>query len=411
MKLSKIFAALMFPLFAAVLQSDTPTPLPILIWYGPPPTANVHDDLQHIQQAGFNRCLFTAKDSQTNQQLLSSADEFGLQLYLSDAAIDICCSGQNNSLRRIDSLTLIYSRFHSFRGFVLFDKPALSDLKSFAELADFFSGKYPRLESFIQAQPIYATPARLDTTNYEAYLSILQRKLKPRMISVEHTGIVNNTLRPDFFQNLGAMRKLSLEKQSPFWAYVLLDPTGQPSIMPHSYIRMQVYSGLAFGAKGVQYYAFRSPGNLTPFANASVVDSDGRLARTYANCRTVNMELAKLAPLLMKLTSVGVYAAKPTPAGVTSLPPNLPITKIDAPDMLIGFFRDSHNAEYVMLVNTDFRLGKRCRVYFAPDVQGISEISKDNAPPYSIRRQSQETDDSADLLFKAGDGRLFQILK
>jgi hypothetical protein len=409
-KLLTVFAALMVPLLAA-LQAETPAQFPILIWYGPPPAANVRDDLEHIKQAGFNRCLFTAKDSQLNQQLLSDADEFGLQLYLSDAAIDDFCSGQNNSLRRLDSLTLIYSRFHSFRGFLLFDKPALADLKSFAELADFFSGKYPKLESFIQAQPLYATPARLDTTDYEAYLSILVRKLRPKLISVEHAGIVNTTLRAEFFRNLSIMRQLSLDNQTPFWAFVLLDPIGQPPIVPRSYIRVQAYSGLAFGAKGVQYYFFRSPGNLSPFANASVVDSDDRLSGTYANCKTVNMELAKLAPLLMDLTSIGVYAGKPTPAGVASLPPNLPITKVDAPDMVIGLFRDSQNAEYVMLVNTDFRLGKRCRVYFAPDVQGLAEISKNNAPPYTIQRESQETDDFADLLFKAGDGRLFQILK
>lgn len=387
------------------------SPLPIMIWYGPPPVGDIREDLKAVRNAGFDRLLLSAKEPSVNLTLLEQVENVGLQAYLSDAAIDELVSGRESSLRRLDSLTLLYSRYRTFRGFLLYDKPGLKNLASFAELADFINGKYPALESFMQLHPLYATPASLDTTEYAVYLEQTVQKIKPKWLAYEHAGINNGGLRPDFFQNLTAISKTAREQRKPFWAFVMLEPVGQPSQVPHSHIRVQIYSGLSFGAGGVQYFAFRPPGNLSQYANASVVDADGRLTQTYLNCSIVNAEVRRLAPQLTQLTFVGVYAGKPAPAGVDILPPNLAVTKINQPDVLIGLFRDPQGIDFVLLVNTDIRTGKRCRVYFAPDVQELIEIAKDDAPPYRVRMRSPETDDYADLLFKAGDGRLFKIIK
>ena len=405
MKLMTIAVFLLFSF--AVAES----PLPIMIWYGPPPVGDIREDIEAARNAGFDRLLFSAKEPSINLQLLDQVENLGLQAYLSDAEIDRFVAGHESGLRRLDSLTLLYSRYRAFRGFLLYDKPGLKNLTSFAELADFFNGKYPTLESFIQLYPLYATPASLDTSEYAVYLEQTVRKINPKWMAYEHAAINNGTVRPEFFQNLSEVKKTAEEQRKPFWAFVMLNPVGQPSHVPHSHIRVQIYSGLAFGAAGLQYFAFRPPGSLSQYANASLFDADGRLAQTYLNCSIVNAEVRRLAPVLTKLTSLGVYAGKPAPAGVDLLPPNLAVTKINQPDVLIGLFRDRQGCDYVLVVNVDIRTGKRCRVYFAADVKELVEIAKNDAPPYRVRMRSPETDDYADLLFKAGDGRLFKIIK
>ncbi len=399
MKLSILFMTLGL-LFGVVKSASFPR----LIWYGPATPRS--EDLRLIREAGFTDCLFSAKDSGQNLAFLREAESLGLFCRLSEESIDLFCSKKDTSLRRLDSLTQLYLTFKSFRGFLLFDKPGLAELPAFAELADFFSGKYPQLSCFVQAHPHWATPAQLDTADYRAYAALLTRKSKVKLITVECPGIRNNRQQPGFFETLAVLRSLSIDTGLPFWGYVLLEPVGQPPQVPLAHIRMQVYAALAYGAKGLQYAFFRADPRVQDAP--SIVDEEGRLTPTYDYCAAVNKEAARLAPTLLSLRSLGVYAAKPTPPGVPPLPPGLPIAKIDTPDVLVALFADGPR-RYAMVVNTDFRYGKRCRLFFSSTVAAVEEIAKNNAPPY-VRRLNSQTDDYVELIFKAGEGRLFKLL-
>jgi hypothetical protein len=363
-----------------------------------------------IRQAGFNRLLISGSSADVNRQLLDYGDALGIQLYITDETIQQFCLNPETGFRRLDSLTLNYLRHPSFRGYLLFEKPSLSDFKSFVELVDFFSGKYTQLDYFIQGHPIYAPQARLDTSRYDIYLAMFVDKLKPKFISIEYSAIDNTTLRPEILHNLQMLSEMSRTKRIPFWGFVLLNPTGQPPAVPHSYIRVQVYTALAYGARGIQYYAFHESGSHSEFPTAAAMNPEEQISQTFLNCATVNSELKKLEPVFMNLEALGVFSSKPVPAGGTPLTPGLAINKIDASGMLVGFFKDQNDNDYVLLVNTDFMLGKKCRVYFSSAVQELVEVAKDDLPIQRFTPQIDKSGNTLELLFKAGDGRLFRII-
>ena len=112
----------------------------------------------------------------------------------------------------------------------------------------------------------------------------------------------------------------------------------------------------------------------------------------------------------MGLKSTGVYASRPVPPGCSPFQPGLPIIKVDSPSILTGFFEDASQQKFVMFVNTDFLYGKRATVHFSENVSSLVEISKNYMPPLVIEWRDELYKD-ADILFKAGDGRLFRIIE
>lgn len=397
-------------LFTSTVWGEPTKSLPILIWYGPAPSDNVREEMNTIRLAGFNQILFRGLSADANRLLLEYGHALGIDLYITDETIYQFCLDPETGFRRLDSLTQNYLRHPSFLGYLLFEKPSYGDFKSFVELVDFFSGKYAQLDYFIQGHPIYATQASLDTTQYDIYLSQFVEKLKPKFITIEYSAIENNILRPEILQNLHVLSEMSRTKRIPFWGFVLLNPVGQPPTVPHSFIRVQAYTALAYGARGIQYYAFHKSDANSEFPTAAVLNPEEQISQTFLNCALVNSELRKLEPILMNLEALGVYYSKPVPPGGSSLTPGLMINKIEAEGMLVGFFKDQDNHNYVLLVNTNCMLGKKCRVYFSSAVQEFVEVAKDDLPAQRYMPQSDKSGNTLELLFKAGDGRLFRII-
>ncbi len=402
-----IFSSL--PFFACKTEMSEQH-IPISVWYGPTlKTVNPVDFLT-IRDAGFTNCYIDLQDSELNQRALSFADSIGIGLFVTDSHIDRFKAGRDSTLYIIDSLTTLYSSFNSFSGYFLSDKPGLDDLAPLSVLTDYLHSRFPAHTFFINAFPEYAVPALLDTSVYADYLSVLSRNLRPKFLSYEHFGIIRNQIRPEFFSNLEAARQNALKHDVPFWSYALLVAFDNHPVVAHSHVRFQLYSGLAYGAKGVHYYSFRPPKNNSYEYGDAMLSVEGDHTDALSFCRLINSELHKIGPTLMRLTSTGVYFSNPVPPQGSAFTPGLPIIKIDSPSILAGFFVNEFGEKYVLFVNTDFSYGKRARIHFSEEVLSLVEISKNYMPPLVIEWEDEIYKD-ADILFKAGDGRLFKIIE
>lgn len=399
-----------FLLFFSCATENSEQQIPIMVWYGPSVEHVSRADLFSIRDAGFNRCLIDLRKSELNIKALGLADSIGLGLILTDRAVERYKSGEDSTLFKIDSLVTVYNSYKTSWSCFLSNKPGIDDFPSISTLIDYFHSKHSPHHYFIHAHPEYASVAALDTTIYADYVALLVARLKPPFISYEHFGIVNETLRPEFFSNLAKVRQVSLDYDVPFWAYTLLVSfNGHPEVQ-HSHVRVQLYSGLAYGAKGIQYYSFRPPSdNFYEYGDA-MLSHEGDRTKAYSFIRLINSEIQKLGPTLMRLQSTAVFFSDPVPAGGIAFKPGLPIIKINCPSILTGFFIDECANKYVMFVNTDFSHGKRAKIHFSEQVKSLVEIPKNYMPPLIIQWDDELYKD-ADILFKAGDGRLFQIIE
>ena len=133
---------------------------------------------------------------------------------------------------------------------------------------------------------------------------------------------------------------------------------------------LQVYSTLAYGGRGIQYFTYLTPtvGNY----RLGAIDQFGNRTGTWEMLRRINNEIHALAPTLIKLRSTGVYHYPDVPEqgfglGASRLIKSVEMTQryVRPPvgaRFLIGEFEDLRGRPYFMIVNKDLAQSFRFRV-------------------------------------------------
>jgi len=403
-----LFTLAFFIKINSIAQGVYHEEFPILAWNGPDLNKTGLSAFKQMKEAGFTMCYSPFQDLHSNLRLLHIADSLKFGVLLTDHRIDSLVTSVEPIINKIDNIIADYQTNSSLRGYFLYDKPGYPDFEKLGLIKKYIQGRDPTHPVFINLLPIYATPLQLGLSNYFEYVWEFIDKVNPDFISFEHFPITHSGVRTDYYKNLEIIRKASLDKGIPFWVTVLTVPFQFYPSPEQSHLRVQIYSALAYGAKGLVYYSFITPDSqMWNYGNA-LLDRGGNPTLTYQYALTINKEVHQLAPTLFRLESIGVYHSEPVPAGCSPAVPDLPITKIEGKSVLIGLFKHK-NEKYIMLVNKNYLFGAKPRIYFSNKVKKIEEITKDKFQPLVVNFNSVIKEKSCTILFKAGDGRLFRI--
>jgi hypothetical protein len=137
----------------------------------------------------------------------------------------------------------------------------------------------------------------------------------------------------------------------PFWNIVLTTAHFNYREPSAADLRFQVYTSLAYGARGIAYFMYFA----NPVGNYRMapIDQFGHKTETWDRMRNVNLQVAQLAPTLLKLRSDRVYHFGGVPAGCTG-PEDKGLVKAAAGPILVGDFTHEDGTRYVMVVNKGF---------------------------------------------------------
>ena len=134
---------------------------------------------------------------------------------------------------------------------------------------------------------------------------------------------------------LEVMREVSMKKGIPFWNFFNVMPYGPHADPTEAQLRWQVFTSIAYGAKGVLYFCYWTPrGDEFPKGGA-IIAADGRKTRHYDQARRINRALRNLGPTIMKLSSLKTVRVKPADDAAT-LPTDMPVKSLTPGDYLIG---------------------------------------------------------------------------
>ena len=170
------------------------------------------------------------------------------------------------------------------------------------------------------------------------------------------------------YLDLELWSSLSLETGKPLWMYVTsCSWLSQPSLES---LRLQVYSAIAYGAKGIQYFVPKSfIGRKPNFADAPL-NMDGSKSDFFDTFKAFNMEVKALGPYLMPLKLTKIMHTKP-PEGTKPFTPHLGV--MAAPDdLILSFHQDKDGKDYLFIVNKNPNADRQVPLTVAP---GISLIS------------------------------------
>ncbi len=153
-------------------------------------------------------------------------------------------------------------------------------------------------------------------------------------------------LVPHFFEMLDVQRQYAARWNVPMWAFTLARPAYSPATA-EAEMCFQLMCGLAYGAKGLQYFSYEHENML--------MEDDGTPTENWQAARRLNHQLAAWGPIMQNLHSIGVYHhpadlfyTRPLDQFMLGAPTDM-FARGDA--IVVGHFVDQADREVVMLVN------------------------------------------------------------
>lgn len=339
-------------LSSLMLQSGSPAAesesfFPIMAWNGPP---NDLDVLKKMRACGLTVAGFVPPEG------LDNCRAAGLKAIVSDARV----SGYDwhkvdpvAARARVAELVGRVKDHPAVFGYYLRDEPSADLFPGLATVSGLVKELHPGAWPYINLFPNYATPGQLGMPTYDAYLEKFVATCRPTVLSYDHYApLEGGGLRESYFANLESMHRAAAKHGLPFWNIVLTVAHFNYREPAAADLRFQVYTSLAYGARGLAYFTYFA----VPTGNYRMapIDQFGNETETWSRMRNVNLQVAKLAPTLLKLKSDRVYHFGDVPAGCAG-PDDKALVKAIGGPILVGDFTHEDGSRYVLVVNKDFK--------------------------------------------------------
>jgi hypothetical protein len=300
-------------------------------------------------------------------------------------------------------------------GYRLWDEPNAERFGKLAKQVDNLRKVRPGRLGYVNLFPNYANAKQLGANSYDAYVKRFVETVDVDVLCMDHYTIFKPSTdsRERYCRNLETMRKYSLKKGIPFWNYFNVMPFGPHTDPTESQIRWQIFSSLAYGAKGVIYFNYGTPKTFEFPKGGGIIRRDGTRTRHWYQAKRINAIVKNLGPTLMQLENIGVFRVKPgdDPASVLAGTPIKTMTRadVDPPhDYLIGVFQHLDGRRAVLLNNYRYAYTAWPTVEFDVPLEHVSEIDRRSGKAIPVY------DDSPDMTglqisLDAGEGRLFLL--
>lgn len=338
--------------------------LPILAWYSvPAPDMNLERFLE-LKDAGFNLCLCGVLDNPREDSLkqLDLVAEAGIQ-----------CLLHSWILSNEEDVKAVMNH-PGLGGYSLADEPAKSIYDSLLKMSQRISAVDKKHTCYVNLLPTYAFKS---LGEYRDYVRDFTEKVPLDLISFDHYPIVNGELRWDFYANLEIIAEEAKRLNLPFWAFALATAHGPYPVPDVASLKLQMYSNLAYGAQGLQYFTYWNPTTETWNFHVAPITLQKKRSSVYDRVREVNQELQARAFVfahskVISVCHVGTEIPTATKR-LAELPPK--VTKLDTHDKgAVVSLLEKNDKRYLVIVNRSLRDEMELTITFEP---GVIRIRKD----------------------------------
>lgn len=392
----------------------------ISFWVDPPADAHMEAHYARIAAANFNVVMggFGAKTAATVKRQLDLCQKYALKAivnlpgysgpparaaYVKNNAEHPPRSRwvEGQKMKQADQ----FPNHPACWGYRLWDEPGSGLFPYLRFVVAHLRKRRPGKLGFINLLPTYASAAGLGEGGphpYEKYVADFVRQVNPDVLCMDYYPFMQprSDTRDGYCHNLAILRKHALAQGIPFWNFFNDMAFGGHYDPTAAQIRWQIYTSLAYGAKGVLYFCYRMPGAL--------VDADGRPTHHYPEARRINARLKNLGPTLMRLTSTAVYRV-PRGANSAAILKHAPLklsAGVTPGDYLIGTFKHADGRTAVLLNNYSYAYTAWPTVKFAASTARVKEVDPETGKEIPVR-DDRAAMKGTQIWLAPGEGRLF----
>lgn len=291
------------------LQSDAE--IPILAWIGVPERETSIDRFRELRASGININFSKYSNVAAVEKALDIAQQTGVKLLPNCPELK---SAPEATVKRLMKHPALF-------GYHLRDEPNATDFPELATWVKKIQAVDKDHPCYINLFPNYAVAAQLFGKGYqplpgkqvyEDHVETFLEEVPVPFLSFDHYPVIENkavkTLRPEWYRNLEIIASASHKHRIPFWAFSLSVAHGSYPVPTVGEIRLQMFSNLAYGAQGLQYFTYWTPGKNPHWDfHHAPIETDGKRTAVYDRIKTVNREIQRLAFVFLQSKVMAVF--------------------------------------------------------------------------------------------------------
>jgi hypothetical protein len=284
--------------------------------------------LEDLRACGFNMAGFAAPAQ------VDAVAAVGLKCLVADPSVQLDAA---DVPARAAALAERFAKHPAVLGYYLTDEPGAAAFPALAKWTAALHTAAPKQLAFVNLFPNYASAGQMGVPTYPQYLEAFISQVKPAVVSYDHYALMDDgALRGGYFQNLGQARAAAEHHGLPFWNVVLGNSHFNYAEPSDATLRFQVYTSLAYGARGIGWFTYVAPqvGNY----RLAAIDQFGNKTATWDMLRRVNLQIHKLGPTYLRLKSVNVFHHPNVPPECSPLATSRFVADVSGGDLLIGEF-------------------------------------------------------------------------
>lgn len=386
----------------------TPAGIPIMTWPGPDASLLTPAAMRLVAGAGFSVNMSFLGGRRANLQALDLAGAAGLRLMIQDDRISKLVEDPGLPLDVLAGVAADYKDHPAFFGYFVTDEPNAARFGRLAAIVRRLEELDPGHPAYINLFPTYANGQQLGAPTYEDYVGRFLDTVRPPFLSFDHYPLTVSGLHSDYYRNLEIVRQQAIEHGLDPWAFALATPHAVYLPPTAGRLRFQLWSDIAYGAKGLQYFTFATPTDTDYDWGCGLMDRQGRPGPAYSLAGEVNAEIRSVESLILRWRSAAVYHSEPVPEGARPLAGEGPVLSAEGAPLVIGVFSDGP-VRYVIFVNRDYEKKRTATVCFPPGIREVREVAIGRTVPARIAWPAEQAEHVCVLEFGAGAARIFRV--
>jgi hypothetical protein len=341
---------------------------PILAWWSIPESETSVERYKELKESGINRSLTPFSNIKEVEKALDAAFKAGVKLQ------PTCPELKSETEKTVKRLM----NHPALAGYNLMDEPSMRD---FVEL-----GKWVRtIQSIDNKHYCYINLLPGSTReSYTQYVDSFVNTVPVSFISFDCYPIVNTgseyKLKDQWYENLEVIAAESKKSGKPFWAFALTTAHWNYPIPTVGEIKLQIYSNLAYGAQGLEYFTYWTPeqGRDADFHHGPI-GLDWKRTEVFDHIKLINNEIQGLAGVFLDAHLVSVYhTGKARPNGtryVDKLPEHIKVLETSDGGAIISVL-EKENRQFLVIVNRDFQHPMKLTISTDNDVMKVLKDGK-----------------------------------